>query len=43
MVNMFLAGLFAHKSYRYFLDGEDNAGIAYVFIALLNIVLALLV
>ena len=43
MVNMFLAGIFAHKSYRYFLDGEDSVGIVYVFITLLNIALALLV
>ena len=43
MVNMFLAGIFAHKSYRYFLDVEDSVGIVYVFITLLNIALALLV
>ena len=41
MANMFLAGLFAHKSYRYFLEGEVGGGIAYVFLTLLNIALAL--
>lgn len=41
MANMFLAGLFAHKSYRFFLDGEAGLGIVYIFITLLNIAFAL--